>query len=282
MKLSIITINWNNANGLRKTIESVISQSYNDFEYLVIDGASTDGSVDIIKQYAEKSPINWLSEPDKGIYNAMNKGILRASGEYLHFLNSGDFLYDNYVVGNMIEQLEACGQPSILTGQLYKLLPNGTLYKVPSETNFSFIKFYSSSVNHPSTYIRKELFLKYGLYDESLRIVSDWKWFMQVIAFNGVRPITTDTNVAIFDMTGISSTNHDLINNERRKVLSEAVPRCYLADYDYFIKDIRLMSRIRRHPWAFRLVKLIERILFRIEKKRQPKKIHSPSPSEPS
>jgi glycosyltransferase involved in cell wall biosynthesis len=89
MKLSVITINYNNAIGLRKTIESVVNQTFRDYEYIIIDGGSTDGSVDVIKEYADKIDY-WVSEPDKGIYNAMNKGVAAAHGEYTNFLNSGD------------------------------------------------------------------------------------------------------------------------------------------------------------------------------------------------
>ena len=98
--LSIITINRNNAAGLRKTIESVVSQTYTDFDYIIIDGASTDESVDVIKEYADRITY-WVSEPDTGIYNAMNKGILKANGEYCLFLNSGDWLYDNDVLNDV-------------------------------------------------------------------------------------------------------------------------------------------------------------------------------------
>ena len=92
MKFSIITVNYNNKEGLRNTIESVIHQTYRDFEYIVIDGGSTDGSVDILKKYDQQ--INyWVSEKDSGIYNAMNKGISKAHGEYLNFMNSGDCFY---------------------------------------------------------------------------------------------------------------------------------------------------------------------------------------------
>ena len=95
MKLSVITINLNDAEGLQKTLRSVWErQSFTDFEHIVIDGASTDGSVEVIKKYADKLAY-WVSEPDKGIYSAMNKGIVRARGEYLLFINSGDWLADD-------------------------------------------------------------------------------------------------------------------------------------------------------------------------------------------
>ncbi len=272
MRLSIITINWNNAQGLEKTIRSVVSQNYKDFEYVVIDGGSNDGSVDIIKRYAEAFPINWLSEPDKGIYNAMNKGIAKASGEYLHFLNSGDMLLDNDVVAKMIGQIDRNNYPDILVGRMIKQMPDGSLYRNPVNDNYSFIRFYNASLPHPTTYIKKELFDKYGLYDESLKIVSDWKWFMQVVAFNGVKPIAVDVDVTIFDMTGISNTNNELRMAERRSVFAETVPACFLSDYDNYCNYILMMSRIRRHPKAFKLTYLLERALFKIEKKRARKR----------
>ena len=102
MKYSIITVNFNNKEGLRKTIESVIRQSFRDFEYIVIDGGSTDGSADILKEYDAQIDY-WVSEPDKGIYNAMNKGIVQAKGEYLNFMNSGDYFYDNQVLQHVAD-----------------------------------------------------------------------------------------------------------------------------------------------------------------------------------
>ena len=106
-KLSIITINLNNAQGLEKTIKSVVSQTYSDYEYIIIDGASTDGSVDVIQEYRNKITY-WVSEPDTGIYNAMNKGILKATGEYCQFLNSGDILVDNNVTERMLSDMPDC------------------------------------------------------------------------------------------------------------------------------------------------------------------------------
>ena len=89
MKYSIITVNYNNKNGLEMTIKSVLGQTCKDFEYIIIDGGSTDGSVEVIKKYASRIDY-WVSEPDKGVYNAMNKGIRKATGDYLNFMNSGD------------------------------------------------------------------------------------------------------------------------------------------------------------------------------------------------
>ena len=98
MKFSIITVNYNNKEGLRKTIESVIHQTFRDFEFIVIDGGSTDGSDDVLKEYDAQIDY-WVSEPDGGIYQGMNKGIKKATGEYLNFMNSGDCFYASNILG---------------------------------------------------------------------------------------------------------------------------------------------------------------------------------------
>ncbi len=268
MKLSIITINWNNASGLKKTMASVLEQSYKEFEYLVIDGGSTDGSVEVIKHFDGAPNLRWVSERDKGIYNAMNKGIGMATGEYLQFLNSGDTLVNKDVVKNMLAEAEKKGQPEILIGNLLKNY-RGEVRRDYKREDTTLWRFYSSSINHPPTYIKRILFDKYGLYDESLKIVADWKWFMKVIALEGVQPVFVDLDVVLFDMDGISETNAELNHNERCKVLNEMVPPGVLADYRHFEKDIQMMQRIRRHKQVYKLVYYIERILFKIEKSKQ-------------
>ena len=97
MKLSIITINYNNARGLERTIKSVICQTFTNYEYIIVDGGSTDGSLEVINKYADHIS-KWVSEPDEGIYNAMNKGTRMASGEYFNYMNSGDCFCDAHVL----------------------------------------------------------------------------------------------------------------------------------------------------------------------------------------
>ena len=268
MKLSIITINWNNVEGLKKTVESVMKQSCQEFEYVIVDGGSTDGSVDVVKQYSSMPNLRWVSERDKGIYNAMNKGILMSTGEYLHFLNSGDTLVDNEVVKKMFAEIERNGHPNIMIGNLLKNY-KGTIRRDSNKTEETTLwRFYNNSINHPASYIKRELFERYGLYDESLKIVSDWKWFMQVIVFEKVKPVFVNVDTVLFDMQGISQTNEQLLYNERRKVLDEMVHPEILADYRRYGKDIRLMQRIRRHKWAYTIVYYLERLLFKIEKRK--------------
>ena len=132
---------------------------------------------------------------------------------------------------------------------------------------------YTGTLNHDPAYIRRDLFEKYGYYDETLKIVSDWKWYLQAIILGGEKPCYTDLNVTLFDMTGISEKedSKSLIRQEREQVLSKLIPDVYLSDYQQYASDIYLMRRIHRHPWAYKLVRFVERCLFKIEKWRNKK-----------
>ena len=348
MKLSIITINYNNAEGLRKTLASVASQTYANIEHIIVDGGSTDGSVEIIREYVDKqakgerlkvkcaddsaaettasrlsplaSRLKWLSEKDKGIYNAMNKGIEIALGkrvvngdhssspianslspiadtEYIQILNSGDILAAPDVTERMMAALAAqCAEIKgdslkikgeenseaeinaynlssinyklnipIFYGNMIKVNAAGEVVGRSGYTEYSLRQFYSSTLNHDCAYIRKDLFEEYGLYDEDLKIVSDWKWFLQAIGLGKVKPVYVDVDVTIFDASGISETNLALRNQERRQVLAELTPPAVLADYDAHAFEMEQMKRLRR--WKlYPLVYFIERVLFKLEK----------------
>lgn len=263
-QLSIITINYNDAPGLRKTIESVISQTSNDFEYIVIDGGSTDGSTKVIKEYQDHITY-WVSEADKGIYNAMNKGINAAKGEYCQFLNSGDILVGPDVVEMMLNDMPEC---SILIGNMFKVMPNGKVLcdKGLENKTPGLYTFYRGTLNHSPAYIKRELFEKYGSYDENFHIVADWKWYLIAVGLNNEKVCYRDINVNRFDMGGISNTNRELEKEERRRVLEKYLPVGVLNDYDKFGKDIDRMQRLRRWPLIKRLVFSIERVLFKLEK----------------
>ena len=276
MILSIITINRNNAAGLEKTMRSVASQIGGDFEYVVIDGGSTDGSVEVVRSFEASfgERLKWISEPDKGIYNAMNKGIEKASGNYLQFLNSGDSLVSDDVTMRMTEALKSQEYPSILYGNMLKDMPGGKAMRDRcfAGREISFLGFYTGSLNHPSSYIKKSLFEKYGNYDESLKIVSDWKWFLQAIILGGEKPVYVDMDVTLFDMNGISEKSKALAKSERRRVMNELIPPTILADYDHWALSIGRMKRLERHPWANRIVSFLERGLFKVEKRRNRKR----------
>ena len=228
MKLSIITINYNNLEGLRRTYDSVVSQTCQDFEWIIIDGGSTDGSKDFIEEHQTQFAY-WCSEPDKGIYNAMNKGIAKATGEYLQFLNSGDNLVDSKVIE---EFLVLDWNEAVISGDIMIDGDNMKIWRNPEDKFLDFDYMYRSSIYHPSSYIKKELFEKYGLYDENLRIVSDWKFFLESLIIRGCSYRHWDRIVTNFVYDGISSKpeNQQFHWNERLKVLQ---------NYERFLRSIR-------------------------------------------
>lgn len=296
MNLSIITINRNNASGLEKTIQSVLCQSLRDFKYVIVDGASTDGSVDVIREYAGGfgTRLKWVSEPDKGIYNAMNKGIKAAESEYVMILNSGDSIAGKDVLKNVDEALLRINMGrtvplDILLGNIVTTgaVPNKRVKKDGdmdvSIPDISMLTFYRGTVPHDAAIMRKRFLLRYGLYDEDMKICSDWKLFMHAIALGEWRPLGDQTyhyippvpadnirhidlDMVVFDMTGISERNRHLWDSERRPELERSLPVAILKDYDRHSKDILMMRRIHRHPILFSFVRLMERFLFKLEK----------------
>lgn len=230
MKLSIITINWNDEAGLRKTIASVMGQTARkELEYIVIDGASTDGSTQVLEEYGDGID-RWVSEPDSGIYNAMNKGVRMSTGEYLLFLNSGDKLYDSTIVETMLPELQS--GDDLVTG---KMLYSGKGRYSQADDPISLLYLYRGSLPHDATFIRRQLLIDTP-YDESLRISSDWKFFVQVIVQQGCTYRIVDHVVSEFDTHGISATNRELCKLEREKVLKELFPPRILLDYLQFTK----------------------------------------------
>ena len=224
MRLSIITINFNNRDGLKKTIDSVIAQTYSDFEWIIIDGGSIDGSRELIEQYADHFAY-WVSEPDRGIYNAMNKGVRVAKGDYLQFLNSGDWLADETV-------LERCFSrdfdADVVFGDLFFCSgDNKDLFHYPQHLSLRFL--YKYSIGHPASFIKREI-LQTELYDEGLKIVSDWKFFL-VQALKNRRFEHLEEAICCFDMNGISSKNEALMDGERKMVIRHVVPDMLAADY---------------------------------------------------
>ena len=269
MKLSIVTINRNNAAGLDKTLQSVAAQTFKDFEYVVVDGASTDGSVEVIRKYEPRfAHLKWVSEPDSGIYNAMNKGIGMASGDYIQILNSADCLAASEVTSKMLAELERIGYPSILYGNMVKCFSDGhqMIDKCFAGQEITMMGMYTGTLNHDPAYIRRDLFEKYGFYDESLKIVSDWKWYLQAIIIGGEKPQYVDLDVTLFDMNGISETNKELDKIERHQVLMQLFPKAVLADYERYAIPIDQISRLQRHPLAYKMVWFLERCLFKLEK----------------
>jgi glycosyltransferase involved in cell wall biosynthesis len=210
MKLSIITVNRNNDAGLEKTIKSVIGQSAADFEYIIIDGASTDGSVDIIKKYAEKIQY-WVSEPDAGIYNAMNKGIKKASGDFCLFLNSGDCLMEKDTLSKVFMEIDGYKEADIYYSDVIKA--NNSVLLFPDNLTIDYL--IKSFINHQNTIIKTSLFVKHGFYNEELTIVSDWEFFLKELWIYKTKFVHINANIALYEGEGISIKNAAIREKEK-------------------------------------------------------------------
>lgn len=297
-KLSIITINFNNAEGMRKTLASVASQTYKQIEHVVVDAASTDGSVEVIKEYAatSKHVVIWTSEKDRGIYDGMNKGIEIALGkrivdafnrseqredknkvlpDYVWILNSGDCAAAPDMVEKMMGILND-ENIEILLGNKVHVYPGNKKAcdplpvkrirdEKPRPMDVSMLTFYTGTVPQDAAFLKRELFEKYGYFDDKLKICADWKLYLNMIALGGVLPMYVNIDVVLFDMSGISNANNELRLAERRAYLDEVLPESVCKDYDAYALPIEQYKRLKKyHFWP--IVYFMERVLFKFEK----------------
>lgn len=205
MKLSIITVNYNNLEGLRRTINCVSSQSWRDFEWIIVDGGSTDGSKNLIEQIATNPDSNiswWCSESDKGIFNAMNKGIAHARGEYVNFLNSGDLYCSSDTLISIFGQGKTY-QGDILYGNTNYVYTDHTVNRVyPDMISLEYF-LGNQTINHQSVFIRLDWQKKYLYDEEHYRISGDYAFLMHC-QFEGAKFEPLGLFVVDYDATGIS------------------------------------------------------------------------------
>ena len=218
--LSIITVNLDDKSGLSRTVESIKNQNFQDFEFIIIDGGSKDESLEVIKEN-ETLIDYWVSEKDSGIYNAMNKGINKASGKYILFLNSGDYLLSKDALSIDFKTITQDIVYGHLTHNNNNVL-NTSAYKDNIDLGF----FFKSTLPHGSTFIKRELFLNYGLYKTDYIIVSDWIFFLERIVIDSCSTLNLNKAVSVFTLGGISTRpeNKDLVKQERVRYLNTIMP----------------------------------------------------------
>lgn len=263
IKLSIITINYNNCHGLKRTIKSVVEQTYRDFEWIVIDGGSSDGSKDLLEVNSDYFSY-WCSEPDKGIYNAMNKGIRHSNGEYLLFLNSGDSLLNNNTlekVAPFLESSDLCiADICYLDDPLH--IPRFNIPTSASERDLIF-QLVCFTFPHPSSFIKRRLFEVYGMYDENFKIVSDWTFFFKSVILGNATIKILPFVVSVFDTTGISSTSNQ--NDEERKSFLKQRPGLYHL-CEFYTKNYEIVNALET-SWYGRLLTRIAFFIYRKSRK---------------
>jgi len=243
MKISIITINLNNLRGLKRTMESIVSQTSKDYEWIVIDGGSTDGSKELIEQNAEHITY-WESESDRGIYHAMNKGIAKATCDYLLFLNSGDCFADTEI----IKEFTSTEHFSDF------VVGTGKDAKKPFTREEELERLCVSAFPHQSTFIRRSVFQDYGLYREDKQIVSDW-WLTVCALIKGNASIEYfPDSVAILETNGISQLNRDRLYAERLELLEEN--DYFFLLMDFYTKNNSIIKALRQNRFVFFLFRI--------------------------
>lgn len=243
-KLTIITINYNNREGLARTLKSALRQTHQDFEYIAIDGGSNDGSKELLEKHSTRFAF-WVSEKDAGIYNAINKGLTRASGEYILILNSGDELHSETTLATVMGQL-ASGE-DVIYGDSEDFYPDSKkksfIRRYPSKLTFDFL--FRSALRHQAMLIRRDAYKKVGPYSEEYKIVSDWLWVLRALVHFQCSHKHLDLIVCRYERGGISSANMDLNLSEREQVMQKEFP--------LLVDDYKKMQRMKRQfiNWDF-------------------------------
>lgn len=219
--VSVITVVYNDKQHIEKTINNVLSQDYPFIEYIIIDGNSNDGTKEIITQYSSK--IIFISEPDSGIYNAMNKGIKLATGSYLIFMNSGDTFTNNTIISQVISYIKDVQKlPNIIYGN-YREFYNGKFSPIIPARSYKKI-WYGAFASHQSTFYNRDFLTENKLiYDESYKIAADYKLNLEIVKYSKDNILQIPICISDFDKNGVSSTNQSLglteANRARKEVL---------------------------------------------------------------
>lgn len=224
MRVSIITSCYNRAATIRSAIESVLAQDYNEIEFIVVDGSSTDGSLDIIREYADRISII-ISEPDHGMYEAINKGIRVATGEIIGLLHSDDFFYDNGVIGRIVERMKRT-HADFLYGDGLFVNPDNTNKVVRNWIGGGYRLWkvrHGWLPLHPTCYIRRDVMMRLGLYNESYKIAADSDLLVRYLLTGGLTVTYLNEYVVRMRMGGLST------DSAKRKKMWEEDIRVYVS-----------------------------------------------------
>lgn len=237
-KVSIITVCLNEVNAVRATCDSICRQDFNDFEWIVMDGGSTDGTLEILQEYASRMA-HLISEPDGGIYEAMNKGIALAGGEYLLFLNAGDYL----ATDNALSLVAAAPACDIIYGDLECLEDSGQSNHIHYPNQLPANYMLSHMIPHQASFIRKSLFDRFGMYDTTFRIAGDYEMFTRFLHHHRASTHHIPQILSVFRIGGISSTGSQ---RSRRKQENHRVRKRYFLRYRFSLRCIKAEIRQRR------------------------------------
>ena len=242
-KIAIITVCKNAENAIERTMLSVVSQNCfcKNIEYVIVDGASTDKTAEIIKQYAEKHPIKWVSEPDSGIYNAMNKAVKMASGEIIYFLNAGDKLFDEKVISLVLKKFEESDCDFLYTDILSYDSSNLSKEFLKKFNHVDKYFLFRDCICHQASFYKKSVIEKFGGFNEKFKLAADYAMLLKIMADKSLRKEYLPITAAYYDISGISSTATDLVNEERI-----AIQKHFYSSFEAFVYSSWLYQFIRR------------------------------------
>lgn len=267
-KISVITVCYNAVDSIERTIRSVVCQTYPNFEYIIVDGGSKDGTVDIMSRYADKIT-KMISEPDCGIYNAMNKGVRLVSGDYCIFMNAGDMFCHDLVLRQVSFFLYTNSDVYVGRELSYK---KGKLidYVYPPQREYLRKRLLSSSLSHQSAFIKRTLLIDTP-YDENLRLVSDWKFWIQTLWLGDKSYEAMDVDVCKFNHEGVTFSNFEKGQSERMQVSLELLGKDFLPKDGKYKIFGRIIRKLKRGSFVLLYYTSTERLL----KKRHIKRIIS-------
>lgn len=257
-RISIITVSFNSVRTIEQTIYSIVGQSYPNIEYIIIDGGSTDGTVDVIRKYQDKIAY-WVSEPDYGIFHAMNKGVVAATGDYIQFIGSDDSLVDERVIERLIPYFAEA--PDILSCQEWGVnYQTGYQELLPNQHARDKRTFGGAMIPHAAMFAKRTLLGKYP-FDETYRIAGDLKFFLQCYYDPTVRIQFADDAIVYFDMSGASSNQEKAACEDNRIYEELQLPfHNKTTDVPHHLKTKRWIARLRNpfglgkvfHEWKYR------------------------------
>ena len=239
MKISIITVSYNAAATIEQTISSVVNQRYKDIEYIIIDGGSTDGTVDIIKKYEDRI-VYWVSEPDEGIYDAMNKGCNMSTGDYIQFLGAGDMLVDVDTVANVVKELS--DRVDILSTAV-NLVDEGLHIEIHAGNEVVRNKslYCGQMIPHPGMFVKKDVMLSH-LFDVNYVSAADYKFFLSCYLDEAIEFKYIDFETVYFGLSGLSGQSTIGID-EHLKIMKEfALSDAQIHDVEWYKRRERFIK----------------------------------------
>ncbi|MBN1679721.1 MAG: glycosyltransferase [Anaerolineae bacterium] len=247
--VSVVTVCLNAADTLENTIQSVVSQTYPNLDYIIIDGESSDGTVPIIQRYAHNVSF-WISEPDRGLYDAMNKAIQYVHGDYVVFLNADDVFAAPDTVETMINRAEKQPSSQLIFGDVLVKFPDKTLYKKQASPVSKWRLWKGNPVCHQSLFAHRSVFDAVGLFDTSMPVAADWDWLARAIVQAGCSAIHLPIPVCVFNAGGVSSNRNAYETDKKRiheRYFSPAEQRVYS------VMEIAYKIKVRLKMWNFAL-----------------------------